>query len=118
MRHLFVPACACLMTLSGAVTSDRNVTRDHLMGAQKAKVEIVSLASAEPTAVKVAEAESAIVPANEEPVTGSAMKVSVAVSAKQRPNSVEVKALTPHAPEKAPDAKSNVPEKLSYAAPD
>jgi hypothetical protein len=90
------------------------------MGARKAKAEIVSLASAELAAVKVAEAESAIAPTSEEPVTGSAMKLSVAVSAKQRPDSAEVNASdsTPHAPKKTPDAKANVPEKVSYATPD
>lgn len=120
MRHLFVPACACLMTLSGAVTSDRNVMGNHFMDPQKAKPGIVSLTSAEPAVVKLADSESVFVPTNKEPVIGSAMKVSVAVSAKQRPDSVGVKASEsiPHASEKAPDTKSNVPEQVANATPD
>jgi hypothetical protein len=93
---------------------------NHFMDPQKAKPGIVSLTSAEPAVVKLADSESVFVSTNKEPVIGSAMKVSVAVSAKQRPDSVGVKASEsiPHASEKAPDTKSNVPEQVANATPD
>ena len=119
MRHLFVPACACLMTISGAVSSDRNAPRDHFMAPQMAKAEIVSLGDANPAVVKVAEAEPVTIPTTEEPVIGSAMKVSVAVPATEGSPSAEVKAPSaPGAPQNASDATPDVPDKMADATPD
>jgi|GEM_PF-774367 len=45
MRHLFVPACVCLMTWSGATGSDPKLSLDEFTGAAKRDREIVARAA-------------------------------------------------------------------------